>query len=57
MKSANYESIQQVCKNCMDFDKEESTCTIRYLILLDKTKVPLPRKPNQKWCNVFMLNQ
>ena len=57
MKTINYESIQQICKNCMDYDKENSTCTIRYLILLDKTKTPLPRKPNQRGCDVFMLNQ
>lgn len=48
------ESIKQICKNCMDFDDSNNTCTIRYLIHYDKTKSPLPRKASQKGCQVFM---
>ena len=47
-------SFKMICANCMDFDAENSTCTIRYLIHKDKTKSPMPRKPNQKGCQVFM---
>lgn len=47
-------SFNMICANCMDFDAENNKCTIRYLILKDKTKTPMPRKPNQKGCQVFM---
>ena len=47
-------SFKMICANCMDFDLENNTCTIRYLTHKDKTKTPLPRKPNQKGCQVFM---
>jgi hypothetical protein len=47
-------SFKMICANCMDFDAENNTCTIRYLIHKDKTKSPMPRKPNQKGCQVFM---
>ncbi len=47
-------SLKIICSNCMDFDSENNTCTIRYLIHNDKTKSPMPRKPNQKGCQVFM---
>lgn len=46
--------FKMICANCMDFDAENNTCTIRYLIHKDKTKSPMPRKPNQKGCQVFM---
>ncbi len=46
--------LKAVCANCMDFDSKNNTCTIRYLIHNDKTKSPMPRKPNQKGCQVFM---
>lgn len=45
-----------ICNNCMDFDKENNTCLIRYVIHLDKSKSPMPRKPEQKGCEVFMSN-
>lgn len=45
-----------VCANCMDFDKVNNACTIRYQIRSDKSKTPLPRKPMQKGCEVFMSN-
>lgn len=47
-------SFKMICANCMDYDAENNTCTIRYLIHKDKTKSPMPRKPNQKGCQVFM---
>ena len=47
-------SFKMICANCTDFDAENNTCTIRYLIHKDKTKSPMPRKPNQKGCQVFM---
>jgi hypothetical protein len=47
-------SFKMICSNCMDFDSENNTCTIRYLIHKDKTKTPMPRKPSQKGCQVFM---
>ena len=47
-------SFKMICANCMDFDAENNTCTIRYLIHKDKTKSPMPRKSNQKGCQVFM---
>jgi len=43
-----------ICKNCDDFDAVNNTCTIRYLIAKDRTKKPMPRKPEQKGCEVFM---
>lgn len=46
--------LKEICANCMDFDSKNNTCTIRYLIHKDKTKSPMPRKPNQKGCQVFM---
>lgn len=48
-------SLRRVCVNCMDFDSEKNLCTIRYLIHADKTKSPMPRKPNQRGCEVFMM--
>lgn len=47
--------MKRICKNCDDFDSENNTCTIRYTILADKTKIPMKRTPNQKGCEVFML--
>ena len=47
-------SVKMICANCMDFDVENNTCTIRYLIHKDKTKSPMPRNKNQKGCQVFM---
>lgn len=49
--------MKMVCLNCMDFNKKDNTCMIRYLIRKDKTKTPMPRKPNQKGCDVFMPKQ
>lgn len=34
-------SFKMICANCMDFDAENNTCTIRYLIHKDKTKSPM----------------
>jgi hypothetical protein len=47
-------SFGTVCANCMDFDGSNNICTIRYVIHKDKTKSPMPRKSNQKGCQVFM---
>ncbi len=44
----------KTCINCMDFDATNNVCTIRNIIHKDKTKTPMPRKPNQKGCEVFM---
>lgn len=46
--------MKMICANCMDFDADKKVCTIRYLIHRDKSKTPLPRKANQKGCQVFM---
>ncbi len=48
------DSFKMICVNCMDFDADKNVCTIRYLIHKDGTKSPMPRKPNQKGCKVFM---
>jgi len=42
------------CKNCMDYDPEKQVCTIRYVIMKDKSRIPMKRKPNQKGCPVFL---
>ena len=43
-----------ICKNCMDFDADKNVCTIRYVIDKD-VRNPMPRKPSQKGCQVFLL--
>ncbi len=48
------DSLKFICGNCMDFDSEKNICTIRYLIHKDDTKSPMPRKPKQKGCRVFI---
>ena len=48
--------IKRVCRNCMDYDKENKQCLIRYTILEDKTRTPMERKPDQKGCQVFMFD-
>lgn len=56
MTTQNINPFLAVCNNCMDFNKENNTCEIRYKVASDKSKSPLPRKPNQKACEVFMAN-
>jgi hypothetical protein len=46
--------MRKICKNCMDFDSDKNVCTIRFLIQKGKPKGPLPRKHNEKGCEVFM---
>lgn len=46
--------MRKICDNCMDFDSENSVCTIRYVIHSDKSKSPMPRKAEQKGCEVFI---
>jgi hypothetical protein len=40
----------------MDYNSDKQECAIRYRILKDKTRIPMKRKPNQKGCEVFMMN-
>lgn len=47
--------MKMTCENCMDFDSEKHECTIRYIILKDKSKIPMKRKAKQKGCEVFIL--
>lgn len=49
-----FNSSKVICENCMDFDSKNNTCTIRYLIHKDESKSPMPRKPKQKGCKVFL---
>lgn len=44
----------KICKNCDDFNESSNTCEIRFLILKDKTKIPLKRSPNSRGCQVYM---
>lgn len=44
--------MKKICSNCDDFNN--NTCSIRYTILKDGTKIPMKRTPNQKGCKVFM---
>jgi hypothetical protein len=48
--------MKKICKNCMDYNTKKEECTIRYIILKDKTKIPMKRNPYQKGCSVFLLN-
>lgn len=54
MKPKEYDKFKKVCSNCMDFDSDKNVCTIRYVIHVDKTKDPMPRKADQKGCDVFI---
>ena len=44
----------RICDNCMDYDRENKCCQIRYTIAKDKTRTPMKRKAIQKGCDVFM---
>jgi hypothetical protein len=48
--------IRRVCKNCTDYDKDKSECTVRFTITLGKDRIPMKRKPNQGNCAVFLSN-
>ena len=48
--------IRRVCKNCADYDKDKSECTVRFTRILGKGRVPMKRKPNQGNCVVFLSN-
>lgn len=54
MSGTNAVDIRRVCKNCMDYNPEKEECSIRNVILKDKTRVPMKRRPDQKGCKVFM---
>lgn len=53
-KKLDYNSLGIICANCMDFNYDDNTCSIRYVIHKDRSKTLMPRKPNQRGCNVFM---
>ena len=48
--------IKMICNNCMDFDRKQNICTIRYILHKDKSKSPMPRKATQRGCEVFLLD-
>ena len=47
-------SIEQICKNCADYNAEKNECTVRFTRMRTDTKQPMKRKPNDGGCVVFL---